>query len=182
MSEHPDAVYDENALAPGTTNMAPSNAGSQGGGVGGGGAGGEVVWYMDNVVPGPVEAPEPAVVPPAPQDPFHVGGNPANPVAEGQIPEIQNFIDLEDADEPIMEQFFPDMVDGATATETSSSEGTVCTIRLQFFLEGHPRTTSTMRLDQWNSSSNSLWFHQSLHTCRVPQIACQEMRCYGKRH
>jgi hypothetical protein len=147
MSEHPDAVYEENALAPAPP--APSNAGSQGGGAGGdvgaGGGGGSAAMSIDpsvhtepvapvaeamdidNEVPVPGAVPNipPVVVPQAPQDPFHVGGNPANPVAEGLILEVQNYIELGDADEPLMEQLFPNM-DGATATETSS-EGTVRT-------------------------------------------------------
>jgi hypothetical protein len=46
------------------------------------------------------------------QDPLHVG-NPANPVAE--IPEAQNYVDLGDAGEPLLEQLFPNMVDGQPA-------------------------------------------------------------------
>jgi hypothetical protein len=132
MSEHPDIVYDENEAAPAAP-VAPSNAGSAGGG--GGSAAMSIVppaappsvhtepvaeaMDIDNEIPVPGAPP----IPQAPQDPLHVGGNPANPVAQGQIPEAQNYVDLGDADEPLLEQLFPNMVDGATATETSS-EGT----------------------------------------------------------
>jgi hypothetical protein len=142
MSEHPDAVYEENALAPAAPApppAAPSNAGSQGGG-GGGSAAMSIVpptappsvhtepeaeaMDIDNEVPVPGAVPN---IPQAPQDPLHVGGNPANPIAQGQIPEAQNYIDLGDADEPLLDQLFPNMVDGATATETSSEASTATT-------------------------------------------------------
>jgi hypothetical protein len=73
-------------------------------------------------VPEPVPAavPKPVVFPPAPQDPFHVGGQAEIPVAEGLIPQEPNFINLGDADEPLLEQLFPDKVDGATATPTAT--------------------------------------------------------------
>jgi hypothetical protein len=145
MSEHPDAKYEENALAPAAPApppAAPSNAGSAGGG--GSSAAMSIVpptappsvhaepvaeaMDIDNEVPVPGAVPN---IPQAPQDPLHVGGNPANPVAQSQIPEAQNYIDLGDADEPLLDQLFPNMVDGAAATETSS-EGTIRT---------HPVTT-----------------------------------------
>jgi hypothetical protein len=145
MSEHPDVVYEENRAAPApppaNAGPPPSNAGSavpEGGG-GGGSAAMSIVpptappsvhtepiaeaMDIDNEVPVPGAVPN---IPQAPQDPLHVGGNPAYPVAQGQIPEVQNYIDLGDADEPLLDQLFPNNVDGATATEISS-EGTIRT-------------------------------------------------------
>jgi hypothetical protein len=129
MSEHPDAVYEENAGGAGSAAMsidpsvhtepeAPVAPAAEAEAM-------DIDPIGDPIggpeVPAPV--PEPVVVPPAPQDPFHVGGHAEIPVAEGLIPEEPNFINLGNADEPLLEQLFPDMVDGATATETSS-EGT----------------------------------------------------------
>jgi hypothetical protein len=92
MSEHPDAVYEEPAGVAGSA--APSNAGSAGGG--GGSAAMSIdplvhtepvapaaeaeAMDIDPEVPAPVEVPEAPVVPPAPQDPFHVGGHAEIPV------------------------------------------------------------------------------------------------------
>jgi hypothetical protein len=96
---------------------------------------------VDSTVPNavPNAVPAPVVIPPAPQDPLHVGGNPANPVAQGQIPQVQNYVDLGDADEPLLEQLFPDIVDGATATTTSSEATPAATTR--------SRGTSTVDFD-----------------------------------
>jgi hypothetical protein len=155
MSEHPDAVYEEPAGVAGSA--APSNAGSAGGG--GGSAAMSIdpsvhtepvapvapeaeAMDIDPKVPAPVEVPEASVVPPAPQDPFHVGGHAESPVAEGLVPEEPNFINLGDADEPLLEQLFPDMVDGATATETSSEGLPSATTR--------SRGTSTVNFDNAN--------------------------------
>jgi hypothetical protein len=130
MSEHPDAVYEENAGGAGSAAMsidpsvqtepeAPVAPAAEAEAM-------DIDPIGDPEVPAPVEVPEPVVVPPAPQDPFHVGGHAEIPVAERLIPEEPNFINLGDADEPLLEQLFPNMVDGATATETSS-EGTIPT-------------------------------------------------------
>jgi hypothetical protein len=125
MSVHPDAVYEEPVPA------APSNAGAPQSNAGSAAMSivppaappsvhtepGAEAMDIDNEIPG---APP---IPQAPQDPLHVGGNAANPVAQGEIPQEQNYADLGDAEEPLLDQLFPGMVDGATATETSS-EGT----------------------------------------------------------
>jgi hypothetical protein len=121
MSEHPDVVYDEPGGVADSAAMsielpaAPSVHTEP------------VAEAMDidNEIPVPA-VPEAPPIPQAPQDPLHVGGNPAIPVAQGQIPEAQYYVDLGDADEPLVEQLFPNMVDGATATETSS-KGTIRT-------------------------------------------------------
>jgi hypothetical protein len=102
MSVHPDAVYEEPVPVPPAPPSVHTEPGAE-------------AMDIDNEIPG-------APLPQAPQDPLHVGGDPANPVAQGEIPQEQNYVDLGDAKDPL----FPGMVDGATATETSS-EGAATT-------------------------------------------------------
>jgi hypothetical protein len=106
MSVHPDAVYEEPVPVPPAT---PPSVHTE--------PGAEAI-DIDNEIPVPG-----APLPQAPQDPLHVGANAANPVAQGEMPQEQNYVDLGDAEEPLLDQLFPGMADGATATETSS-EGT----------------------------------------------------------